>query len=90
MPTYSYRCKHCDHELDAVQRMSEEPFVECPVCHHDELFRVITTTPFQFKGLGWSEGNNPHEKIDRIGGRVRTKYGTKTIDPHTKQILKET
>lgn len=89
MPTYQYRCRDCDFELEAIHKMTDDNLTECPSCGHSELFKVIGSATFQFKGLGWSEGNNPHEKIDRKNGRIRTKYGTKTIDPHTKAIISE-
>jgi len=30
MPIYAYACKKCDHTLDALQKMADEPLVDCP------------------------------------------------------------
>lgn len=90
MPTYEYQCKSCDHNFEIVHRMTDDNLVVCPACTKPELFKVIGTANFQLKGLGWSEGNNPHEKVDRKNGRKRTKYGNKTIDPHSQKVISET
>jgi len=30
MPIYEYRCENCGHELEAIQKISEPPLVDCP------------------------------------------------------------
>ena len=30
MPIYEYACNNCDHVLDALQKMSDPPLVDCP------------------------------------------------------------
>ncbi len=32
MPTYSYACKTCGHQFDAVQSFSDAALTECPEC----------------------------------------------------------
>lgn len=39
MPTYSYYCSACDHELEAFQKITAEPLHECPKCHKESLVR---------------------------------------------------
>lgn len=53
MPTYDYKCKNCQWELEAIQRISDEPLVHCPACNQLELKRVIGTPAFILKGTGW-------------------------------------
>jgi putative FmdB family regulatory protein len=53
MPTYEYKCKACDNEFEVVQRMVDEPLVECPKCKKPELKKVISGCGFQLKGTGW-------------------------------------
>ncbi len=54
MPTYSYRCKHCSHQFEELQRISEAPLVECPVCHTRSLVRLIEGgAGLVFKGSGF-------------------------------------
>jgi putative FmdB family regulatory protein len=56
MPTYTYKCKECDHQFDTVQRMSDDNLTECPECKKEELSKIITpglSGGFQLKGQGW-------------------------------------
>lgn len=55
MPIYEYACKKCNHTLDALQKMSDEPLVECPACGEPELRRLISAPRFRLKGAGWYE-----------------------------------
>lgn len=53
MPTYEYRCQQCGHQLEAWQKMSDEPLKTCPECKKDTLQKQISATNFQLKGTGW-------------------------------------
>jgi putative FmdB family regulatory protein len=55
MPIYEYACKQCGHELDALQKMSDEPLRECPACGEPALKRKISAPRFRLKGSGWYE-----------------------------------
>ena len=55
MPIYEYACKSCDHTLDALQKMSDDPLVECPGCGKPSLKRLISAPRFRLKGTGWYE-----------------------------------
>jgi len=55
MPIYEYACKKCDHTLDALQKMSDDPLVDCPECGKPELRRLISAPRFRLKGKGWYE-----------------------------------
>ena len=55
MPIYEYACKSCDHTLDALQKMSDDPLVECPACGKPALKRLISAPRFRLKGEGWYE-----------------------------------
>jgi putative FmdB family regulatory protein len=52
MPFYEYRCKACGHELEMMQRITEEPQRKCPSCG-GQLNRLISNTSFILKGTGW-------------------------------------
>lgn len=41
MPTYNYKCESCGHELEIVQRMTDEPLKVCPSCDKEELKKII-------------------------------------------------
>ena len=53
MPTYEYQCKKCGHEMEVVQRITEDELTCCPKCGKNELSRLISATSFQLKGSGW-------------------------------------
>lgn len=55
MPIYEYRCKACGHEFEAIQKMSDEPLVDCPECRDPSLEKMISATGFRLKGSGWYE-----------------------------------
>lgn len=55
MPIYEYACKQCGHELDALQKMTDEPLVVCPECGAEALKRKISAPRFRLKGSGWYE-----------------------------------
>jgi len=55
MPIYEYACKICDHALDALQKMDEDPLVYCPSCGEPGLKKLISAPRFRLKGEGWYE-----------------------------------
>jgi putative FmdB family regulatory protein len=55
MPIYEYRCAACGHELEKIQRMSDEPLTDCPDCGAGELRRLVSAPGFRLKGGGWYE-----------------------------------
>jgi putative FmdB family regulatory protein len=55
MPIYEYRCKACDHETEALQKMSDKPLRKCPECGRMQLQRLISAPSFRLKGAGWYE-----------------------------------
>jgi putative FmdB family regulatory protein len=55
VPIYEYACKECDHSLDALQKMSDDPLLECPECGEPALKRLLSAPRFRLKGEGWYE-----------------------------------
>jgi len=53
MPIYEYRCNACGHELEALQKITESPLVNCPSCRADALTKLVSAAGFQLKGTGW-------------------------------------
>lgn len=53
MPIYEYRCSHCGHELEALQKLSDTPLTSCPECRRDTLAKLVSAAGFQLKGSGW-------------------------------------
>ena len=55
MPIYEYACVSCDHHLEALQKMSEDPLVLCPECGKESLRKKVSAAAFVLKGSGWYE-----------------------------------
>jgi putative FmdB family regulatory protein len=55
MPIYDYRCEACQHELEAIQKMSDAPLLDCPACGKPALVKQLSAPAFRLKGGGWYE-----------------------------------
>lgn len=53
MPIYEYQCSACQHRLEKLQKISDEPLQECPNCKQSTLEKLISAAGFQLKGSGW-------------------------------------
>jgi putative FmdB family regulatory protein len=52
VPTYQYRCTQCEESLEVVQKFSDDPLTECPVCH-GRLRKLFSPVGVVFKGSGF-------------------------------------
>jgi putative FmdB family regulatory protein len=95
MPIYEYRCEHCGHEMDALQKVSDAPLVDCPTCGRPALKKLISAAGFRLKGSGWYEtdfkkgkkknlhetGDKPAEgKSDKPKSDAKPDTGAKKVD----------
>ena len=55
MPIYEYQCTDCEHKMEALQKISDQPLKECPVCSAPSLKKLISAASFRLKGSGWYE-----------------------------------
>lgn len=55
MPLYEYHCDACEHEFEALQKMSDEQLVHCPACEEEGLRKLVSAAGFRLKGDGWYE-----------------------------------
>jgi putative FmdB family regulatory protein len=68
MPIYEYRCEACGHQEEFLQRVSEPPLTECPVCHKPTFQKLLSAAGFHLKGSGWyatdfkNKSSKPAEK----------------------------
>ena len=68
MPIYEYRCDNCGHELEAMQKLSEDPLKTCPNCQKDSLIKRISAAGFRLKGGGWYETDFKSGKKKNVSG----------------------
>lgn len=55
MPIYEYQCQACQHQLEALQKISDAALVDCPKCGEPALRKRISAVGFRLKGGGWYE-----------------------------------
>jgi len=53
MPIYAYRCEHCGHAQDVLQKVSDPVLTVCPACGQATYRKQVTAAGFQLKGSGW-------------------------------------
>jgi putative FmdB family regulatory protein len=68
MPIYAYACKECEHTLDALQKIADEPLVDCPACGKPGLKRLLSAPRFRLKGTGWYETDFKRDKQRNLAG----------------------
>lgn len=55
MPIYEYQCTACQHELEALQKLSDAPLTQCPSCNTPTLIKKVSAAGFRLTGGGWYE-----------------------------------
>jgi len=75
MPTYAYKCDHCEHEFDLFQSITAKSIRKCPECARLRLRRLIGTgAGVIFKGSGFYETDYRSESYKQ--GEEKAKKGT--------------
>jgi putative FmdB family regulatory protein len=67
MPIYEYQCEKCGHQLEKLQKMSDDPLKDCPECEEPALRKLVSAAAFKLKGTGWYETDfkdNSNKKPD--------------------------
>jgi len=62
MPIYEYVCTECEHHHEALQKMSDAPLTDCPVCGKSTLKKKISAAGFRLGGSGWYETDFKSDK----------------------------
>lgn len=65
MPIYEYRCGGCGHEMELIQKMSDDPMKDCPVCEESKLKKLISSAGFRLRGSGWYETDFKNSKNNK-------------------------
>ncbi len=79
MPIYGYACKSCDHTLDELQKIADDPLVDCPACGERGLRRQLSAPRFRLKGQGWYETDFKADNQRNLAGeKEASKTGEKS------------
>ncbi|MBC8519658.1 MAG: zinc ribbon domain-containing protein [Gammaproteobacteria bacterium] len=57
MPIYEYVCGGCGHHIEKLQKMSDDPLMECPACGKPTLKKQVSAAGFRLSGGGWYESD---------------------------------
>ncbi|KTD05156.1 zinc ribbon domain-containing protein [Fluoribacter gormanii] len=91
MPIYEYQCTSCNHHFDLMQKISDEPVKQCPVCYKDTVIKLISAAGFQLKGTGWyatdfkNKNNKPQDATPKNDAPVSTEKAKDTSSSKTTQ-----
>ena len=75
MPIYGYACQDCGHTLDALQKMADDPLVDCPECGKPALKRQLSAPRFRLKGKGWYETDFKSDNQRNLAGEKEAGKG---------------
>ena len=87
MPIYEYLCDACDHRLEALQKISDDPLKDCPKCGEKSLRKLVSAAAFRLKGSGWYETDF---KSDADKQKNLVKSDDKPADKSSKKDDKKT
>jgi len=68
MPIYEYQCEACDHKMEKLQKLSDEPLKVCPICNEAMLNKLVSAAGFRLKGGGWYETDFKTGKKKNVAG----------------------
>jgi len=80
MPIYEYRCEHCGHQLEKLQKASDGPLRKCPQCGESKLRRLISAVGFRLKGSGWYETDFKSKNKHNLAASETDKKPTEKAD----------
>ncbi len=79
MPIYEYACNSCGAEKEHLQKMSDAPITNCPVCGSSHYTKLISAAGFRLKGGGWYVTDfKDSNKSSSVSAKETTKENAKT------------
>ena len=54
--------------MEVLQKISDEPLLDCPVCGQPSLKKKVTAAAFRLKGGGWYETDFKTDKKKNLHG----------------------
>lgn len=85
MPIYEYICTECEHDHEALQKMSDEPLVDCPACSEPALKKKISAPGFRLSGTGWYETDFKSDKQRNLAESGKKDSNKKDDKPAAKE-----
>ncbi len=90
MPIYEYLCESCGHQMEKIQKMSDDPLKDCPECQKETLRKLVSAAAFKLKGSGWYETDfkDKNKSNSATDGKKTSSENTSTAKPETKSTEK--
>ena len=101
MPIYEYQCEHCEHKMEAIQKISDAPLKDCPECEQKTLRKLVSAAAFKLTGTGWyvtdfkdnkskaREDKNPAKNNGKESDNSGKKSESKADKPKKKESVAE-
>ena len=91
MPIYDYKCSECEHQIEVIQKISDDPNTVCPKCNKKSLKKLISAPSFRLKGSGWYETDFKTGKKKNISSNESSKSdkSTETSKTNSKKASKQ-
>ncbi|MEH6627289.1 MAG: zinc ribbon domain-containing protein [Motiliproteus sp.] len=85
MPIYEYQCNDCGHQMEALQKISDDALKDCPACEKPALTKLVSAPSFRLSGTGWYETDfKTGNKKNLAGDQPKAKAAdSKTADSKT-------
>jgi putative FmdB family regulatory protein len=80
VPTYEYRCEHCDENFDVVQSFHDNPLQSCPTCG-SPVRKVFGNVGIVFKGSGFYKTDSREKREKKVGAGAEKGDGASTGAP---------
>lgn len=87
MPIYEYRCDACEHEMEALQKISDPVLTTCPSCGAEKLVKKVSAAAFRLKGGGWYETDFKKDGQKNLAGD-KEKPSSKSSESSAKPAAK--
>ena len=91
MPIYDYKCSECEHQIELIQKISDDPKTVCPKCNKKSLKKLISAPSFRLKGGGWYETDFKTGKKKNISSNESSKSdkSSETSKTNSKKASKQ-
>ena len=80
MPIYEYQCTACRHTFDVLQKLSDDPLIDCRECGAPKLRKLVSAPNFRLKGAGWYETDFKDKNKRNLAGDDGKPDGAKADD----------
>ena len=91
MPIYDYKCSKCEHQIEVIQKINDEPRTFCTKCKSESLKKLVSAPSFRLKGGGWYETDFKTGKKKNISTNeaANTDKINKTAKPTSNESSKQ-